>query len=82
MKEQWQINDGYSDMGISWEWMKSITSGKATDNIADHKVYPPRENESFGKMCMCQYELNSFPILKGISDEMGDVKGCNFLNVA
>lgn len=44
MKEQWQINDGYSDMGISWEWMKSITSGKATDNIADHEVYPPREN--------------------------------------
>lgn len=39
MIEQWQINDGYSDMGISWEWMKSMTSGKATDSIADHKVY-------------------------------------------
>ena len=44
MKEQWQINDGYSDIGISWQWMQSITSGKATDSIVDHKVYPPREN--------------------------------------
>ena len=33
-------------------------------------------------MCMCQHELNSFPVLKDISDEIGDVKGCNFLNVA
>lgn len=49
---------------------------------ADYKVIPPRENIFLWKCVCAKMSSTAFPILKDISDEMGDVKWCNFLNVA
>lgn len=57
----------------------SLQGKQLTAFVVNDKIWAFKQNLEFWKICICHYEVYSFPIFKHFSDETGsDTKECDF----